>query len=305
MTMSVGTSTTNDPQVLFECIARTTWEWLREARQRKLSFSEETITDIAALQIATAASTQVRIAKATRQEEHQHGIDWMWFIGNSSQGYSQYAVQAKKIMLGSSTDLSYRLRHRVSRTPGSEFQIQRLKEFARRTGATPLYGFYNNVDSTLATTYWHCRVYPDIPDDIRQMGCTVVPLDAIRLVHKRNHSKSFSAVHKDGRSIPWRCLFHSPCLAACLKDTPVYGQGALANKPPEDDYNSLPRGESLPEFLLQDAPVVEIADVIQQLYLPGQPDDVDSEAGATSRPPQAIPKWFVVMDSEPTQLTQT
>ena len=81
--LSLATPSTNTPLTLFESIARTTWEWLGEARERKLSFSEETITDIAALQIAGGASNQIKVAKASRLEEKRYGIDWMWFIGSN------------------------------------------------------------------------------------------------------------------------------------------------------------------------------------------------------------------------------
>ena len=154
---SLGISSNNVALTLFEYIARTTWEWLGQARQLKLSFSEETVTDIAAPQIAGAASNQVKVSKTTRQQEKLYGIDWMWFIGNPRQGYSRYAVQAKKITLDSSANFSYRLRRRVSRIPGSEFQMERLEQFAMRARAIPLYCFYNNVNSALATGYWHCR----------------------------------------------------------------------------------------------------------------------------------------------------
>ena len=243
---SLGASSTNVALTLFEYIAKTTWEWLGQARQLKLSFSEETITDIAALQIAGAASNQVKVAKTTRQQEKRYGIDWMWFIGNPRQGYSRYAVQAKKITLDSSANFSYRVRYRVSRTPGSEFQIERLEQFAKRARAIPLYCFYNNVNSALATRYWHCRAYPNQPDDIRQMGCTVVPLDAIQVMHKPHHRKDFPAVHQDVRSIPWRCLFHPICRVAGIHSVSEYRRGVLAGQPPQDDPISLPRSESLP-----------------------------------------------------------
>ena len=295
---SLGMSSTNTPLTLFENIARTTWEWLGEARERKLSFSEETITDIAALQIAGGASNQVKVAKASRLEEKRYGIDWMWFIGNPKQGYSRYAVQAKKVTLDTSTNFSYRLRHRVSRIPGSEFQIQRLERFARRARAIPLYCFYNNVDSVSATRNWHCRGYPNQPDDIRQMGCTVVPLDAVQEVHKPHRRKDFCAVHRDKRSMPWRCLFHPSCLVAALHRKSDDRQGMLAGQPSQDDQVSLWRVESLPEFLLQGDPVVEIADVIQQLELAGLHDDLDSDAMLASSIRPAIPEWFVVIESD-------
>ena len=295
---SLGMSSTNAPLTLFNNIARTTWEWLGEARERKLSFSEETITDIAALQIAGGASNQVKVAKASRLEERRYGIDWMWFIGNPKQGYSRYAVQAKKVTLDTSTNFSYRLRHRVSRIPGSEFQIQRLERFARRARSIPLYCFYNNVDSVLATRYWHCRVYANQPDDIRQMGCTVVPLDAVQEVHKPQHRKDFAAVHRDKRSMPWRCLFHPSCLAAALHSKSDDRQGILADRTSQDDQVSSWRMESLPEFLLQGDPVVKIADVIQQLELAGLHDDLDSDAILASSIRPAIPEWFVVIESD-------
>ena len=295
---SLGMSSTNTPLTVFENIARTTWEWLGEARERKLSFSEETITDIAALQIAGGASNQVKVAKASRLEEKRYGIDWMWFIGNPKQGYSRYAVQAKKVTLDTSPNFSYRLRHRVSRIPGSEFQIQRLEQFAGGARAIPLYCFYNNVDSVLANRYWHCRVYPNQPDDIRQMGCTVVPLDAVQEVHEPHHRKDFSAVHRDKRSVPWRCLLHPRCLAAALHSESDDRQGMLAGRPSQDDQVSPWRIESLPEFLLQGDPVVEIADVIQQLELAGLHDDLDSDAMLASSIRSAIPEWFVVIESD-------
>ena len=295
---SLGMFSTNSPLTLFENIARTTWEWLGEARQRKLSFSEETITDIAALQLTGgAASNQIKVAKASRLEEKRYGIDWMWFIGNPKQGYSRYAVQAKKVTLDTSTNFSYRLRHRVSRTPGSEFQIQRLERFAETARAVPLYCFYNNVDSALAFKYWHCRGYPNQPDDIRQMGCTVVPLDAIQEVHRPHRRKDFGAVHRDKRSIPWRCLFHPSCLAASIHSKSDDRQEILENRLSQDDQASPWRIEGLPEFLLQDNPVVEIADVVQQLELTGSHDDSDSDDMLASIGP-AIPEWFVVIESD-------
>ena len=171
--------------------------------------------------------------------------------------------------------------------------------------AIPLYCFYNNVNSALATRYWHCRAYPNQPDDIRQMGCTVVPLDAVQVMHKPHHTKDFSVVHQDVRSIPWRCLFHPSCLVAGIHSGSDYRKGVLAGLPPQEDPISLPRSESLPEFLLGDKPVVEIADVIQQLELAGLLDDLDSGAMLTSSIRSAIPEWFVVIESDLNQLAGT
>ena len=294
----LGLIPTNAALALFESISRITWEWLGQARQLRLSFSEETVTDIAALQIAGAASRLVRVVKATKQQERQYGLDWMWFIGSPSQGYRRYVVQAKKITLNSSPNFSYRIRHRVSRTPGSEFQMERLQRCAIRARATPLYCFYNNVGLALATRYWHCRTYPKQPDDIRQMGCTIVPLDVVEAVHRPHHRKDFSSVHQDNRSMPWRCLFHPSCLAAIHRQ-PDRPYEFLTGRSSQDRKSALPRPESLPEFLLQDNPVVDMADVIQQLELMRPYDDLDSDVSLASSARSVIPEWFVVIESDP------
>ena len=71
----------------------------------------------------------------------------------------------------------------------------------------------------------------------------------------------------------------------------------LAGRPSQDDQVSPWRTESLPEFLLQGDPVVEIADVIQQLELARLQDDLDSDAMLASSIRSAIPEWFVVIES--------
>ena len=303
-TSSASSSPNDAARKLFESIARTTWGWLGEARQRRLSFSEETVTDIASLEIAGDTSAQVKVAKSTRQQERRYGIDWMWFIGNPTQGYSRYAVQAKKITLDSSRRFGYRLRHRVSKTPGSEFQIDRLKQFANRARAIPLYCFYNNVDSNLAARHWHCKTHPDPPDDIRQMGCTIVPLDAVQLVHDPYRSKNFSAIHRDLRAIPWRCLFHPSCESVGIHSRSDYGQGILEIQDPRRDQTSPIRLEGLPAFMLDDDPVIDTADVVQELDLAGLFDDFASDAVLTPNARIATPKWFVVIETGTRQLDQ-
>ena len=299
----IAMSPTDPVLALFEHLARTTWEWLGQARQLKLSFSEETVTDIAALHIAGAALNQIKVSKTTKQQEKKFGIDWMWFIGNPTQGYIRYAVQAKKITLDESTNFSYRIRHPVDGMPGVGFQIELLEQFARRARATPIYCFYNNVDRSLATNHWHCLARSQ-PDDIRQMGCTLVPLDAIQLVHEPYRRKDFASIHRDRRSIPWRCLFHPACIAASIHARPDHRQESLVDKSPRDEPISDPIFESLPNFLLGNSPVVEFSDVIQQLDLAGPPYDVGRSLHVARRGRLAIPEWFVVIESGPSQSSE-
>lgn len=304
---SLGTPPTDPILSLFEELATTTWDWLGLARQLGLTFSEETVTDIAALQIADGALDKIKVAKTTKKQEKRCGIDWMWFIGNQRQKYTRYAVQAKKITLEASTTYSYRIRHPVNGIHGSEFQIEVLEQFAKNAHAIPLYCFYNNVDQALAARYWHCRTYPSQPDDIRQMGCTLVPLDWMKIVHTENHSKQFSAIHQDHRSIPWRCLFHPTCTNAFtrdwnrfllnlsyLSDSSTDHEGDLVSQ----DFD--PQIESLPDFLRGDDAVVEFETVIQGLNLSDFVGDVDSDDELSSNSTLPIPQWFLVIETDPT-----
>ena len=51
--------------------------------------------------------------------------------------------------------------------------------------------------------------------------------------------------------------------------------------------------------------MVEIADVIQQLELAGLLDDLGSDAMLPSSMRSAIPEWFVVIESDLSQLAGT
>lgn len=301
---SLGIYPTHSVLSLFEHLARTTWEWLGQARQLGISFSEETVTDLTALQIAGARLNEIKVSKTAKQQEKRFGIDWMWFIGNRGQGYIRYAVQAKKITLDDSANYSYRIRHPVNGIQGVGFQIEVLEHFARRVRAIPLYCFYNNVDQALATRHWHCLNSPRQPDDIRQIGCTLVPLDAIQQVHEPYRRKNFVSIHRDERSIPWRCLFHPNCVVAKIHRGPEDRLGILKGQSPRDGHISAPMLGGLPEFLARDGSVVEFTDVIQQLELTGLIDDVDSDAELSPSGRLAIPEWFAVIESELTQVTE-
>lgn len=273
---------------LFESLAGTTWDWLGHARKVKLAISEDSITDITELEIARAGLNGIKVTRVTKQQESRYGFDWMWFIGNRVQGYIPYAVQAKKVKLDTSGSYSYRVRHKS----GSEFQIVALKRFANRFGTIPLYCFYNNVDTHTAVKYWHCSQQPDA----HQMGCTLVPLDAVEIVHKPHHRKDFAAIHQDPRAIPWRCLFHPCCVGASIHRRAVDSANYSTYQAPDDLTNPVPRVDSLPEFLLGDSPTVELDDVIRQLFPAGRFDD---EGGDPSlRRGLALPARFLVIESE-------
>ena len=195
------------PCQLFDSLAGTTWDWLGCARDVKLSISEDSITDIIALEIARARLNGVKVTMVTKRIEGSTGFDWMWFIARRGRGYVRYAVQAKKMKIDKTDNYSYPIRYRS----GSEYQLCKLKRFAQSVGAIPLYCFYNHVDSTTARQHWNCRQPPG-PYGVRHMGCTLAALQVVKAVHAPGHTKNFTAVHKHRSAVPWRCLFHPSCV---------------------------------------------------------------------------------------------
>ena len=273
---------------LFEYLAEWTWDLLENARQLRLKISEDTITDMTAFEIARASLRGVKVARVTKQEEARYGFDWMWFIGNGVQGYEPYVIQAKKIRLGHGGKSSYNIRYKT----GPVHQVAVLKSFAQTLGATPLYCFYNNVDPSIAIRDWHCPQW----SDFRQMGCTLVPLDAVMKVHTPGVKKDFHAIHCDQRALPWRCLFHPRCVGKTLHKQAQLPLGY----PPEERAGEVTtraeRMEHLPDFLLGDQVIVDISDVIDQLRLTGRINYVVGEPQTDYR--LVVPKRFLVVESE-------
>ncbi|RCX15622.1 hypothetical protein DFP94_11470 [Fontibacillus phaseoli] len=184
---------------LFEKLAIDTWERLKYGEELNCSQSEETITDINLLEIKRANLHDILVSKSDKYEEGITGIDWEWWIGSNSTGWWRYAVQAKKL----SENRKYnKLRHRV----GQEYQIDILERYSKSNNCIPLYCFYNYIDDNMLNKNWHCY----LPFEKEQLGCTVVPLDSVRKAFTLRADKSFSALHSDFRSIPWRCLVRCP-----------------------------------------------------------------------------------------------
>ena len=284
----VGVVATPATVQLFEALAEMTWDWLGHARQLRFGISEDSITDITELEIARASLPEVKLTRVTRQDERFYGFDWLWFIGNRVQGYIPYAVQAKKITIDTSGHYSYRIRYKT----GGEFQIDILEQFAKCYGTKALYCFYNNVDAAMAIDGWHCTLQPDI----KQMGCTLVPLDTVQEVHKPRNRKDFRAIHQDQWALPWRCLFHPGCIRASGHRQAMEFSNVSSDQTRDDAAGSFRRVERIPAFLLDDSPTVELDDVIDQLELVGL-DDVES-VGRTPRRRIAAPEGILVVESE-------
>ena len=190
---------------LFEELADSTWNWLGYARKLGMGFSEDTVSDLTALEINRRFPNETWVGRVSKQKERYIGFDWMWAIKRSDGRSARYVVQAKKMKLTQSKNYPY---GRVKYPSVPPYQIDALEKFSKHINAVPLYCFYNNVDPMVARHYWHCRMEaPGIP----QLGCTLVPLNIVRLVHKGQIRNNFHYIHRYLQAIPWRCIFHPKC----------------------------------------------------------------------------------------------
>ena len=222
---------------LFESLAESAWDWLGHARSLRLGFSEDTISDLTALEIARRAPTEVGVRKVSKVKERFVGFDWLWIVNRPGGRHAIYVVQAKKVRIDQSIGYSYGRRKYPSSPP---YQIDALQDFANHIGAVPLYCLYNNVDGMTVNPYWHCRREgPSAP----QMGCTLVPIEVARMVHNGRIPNNFRAIHQRPEVIPWRCLFHPECTS--FNPHTVSEKRVEAN--PYDQART--RGAGIAEFL--------------------------------------------------------
>lgn len=222
---------------LFESLAESAWGWLGHARRLQLGFSEDTISDLTALEVARRASGEVGIGRVSKRKERFVGFDWLWVISRPSGRHAIYAVQAKKMRIDHSKGYSYG-RLRYPSTP--PYQIEALQDFAQHIDAIPLYCFYNNVDGTMTNRIWNCRREAlNAP----QMGCTLVPLSVAQRIHDRQIPNRFHSIHSRPEAVPWRCLFHPECSSFSLD--------RVSERQVESNAQERERGTEIAEFLTE------------------------------------------------------
>lgn len=222
---------------LLEHLASDTWRKIPIAYQLKCRFIETTFNDNHIFEIAVNRTPGFRVYKAKGIDEPTKGFDWEWWIGRPGR-FWRYSIQAK--LLNFKTKRYSSLRHSV----GTRQQIEILKDFAKSNQTVPLYAFYNSVGVSDAAGAWHCQM----PIDIEQMGCTVVPLDAVEPYTKKHRERSFRNLHSDRRALPWRCLVmcprfmqghRNPLAPPSSTAQPIQTLPEFLNKFPEDDGGAL------------------------------------------------------------------
>ena len=255
-----------------------TWERLRDAMQLSVSFGEETVTDLLALDINRHGLTTTTFDQTTKPEEAVIGADYEWWVGHDSIGWIRLLVQAKKLRLGLD---QYNFRH----TNKSGFQqIDQLETCARKLRALPTYCLYNYSEDADEDSHWRCehKKY-----DQGDLGCTLVSSKTVRRLIRGQ--KNFNHLHRYGRAFPWRCLASCQSLRKTLWENP-----AAQEKPFTYEYVS-EFGEfpcfysELPSFLQPtSAP-------LHGLEVPFN-DTVGEELYAFGQGNRAVPRWVVVFE---------
>jgi hypothetical protein len=254
--MSIGGS-------ILEQLAEETWDRLDLSHRLKCSQSEETFTDINLLELIRRRPPGLRVYKARGRDEPKKGFDWDWYVGANGVGWLRYSIQAKKLDIGSNRYSTFR--HKV----GTRYQIDILKDFARRNRTIPPYCFYNAAGASVEKAHWHCN----LPFRAKQLGCSLAPLSVAQRLHQRRVSRSFETAHHDARVIPWRCI------ATCPFMSPKSTLGRHHPLAPDgQEVRVLPE---LPGFLREDPQDAHPVELPTEGYA--------SEFGA-------FPRWIMVID---------
>ena len=210
------------PEQLFELLAATTWRTIERASGRQIIYGEDAITSVNLL-ILSEGGNGTYAVEDVRVDEAKKGCDFELWIGSAADGWRRFAVQAKKVQLstGAYSKLGYRT--------GGALQLDVLESYARANRARPLYCLYN---FSLVPGAWHCG----LPNEQRQLGCSVASSSAVRIALGQRGGKSFSAVHAHKDTLPWRCLVRcgSVSAAACS------GGGVRSDPDWPNEYDRLP-----------------------------------------------------------------
>ena len=187
-----------------EKIAEDTWDRLKQSWDLNVRLGEETLTDLLALDFTRLTPGHSKLFQTTKGDESKRGTDLEIRIHTGGNRAVLFAVQAKKL---------YKTRRYDALTQGKSSdrsQIKILKEYSDTVGAKPLYLLYNHVCQKEAQQCWNCCKKFHETSQLKQLGCTLVPIRNIRqAISNRGHRK-FKPIHKSSDALPWRCLFHCP-----------------------------------------------------------------------------------------------
>lgn len=131
-------------------LARTTWRRRGNAKVRKLSFGEESITETILMDLAETFPGSLSIVPFSKPKEGKVGADWAWLFRDKGGTHNlPMLVQAKALDL---SDFEYPeiKRHvgnmKTGRVKRPTRQIDLLIKTAQKLGWPAIYAFYNHLD---------------------------------------------------------------------------------------------------------------------------------------------------------------
>lgn len=203
-----------------EHVAQRTWSTLDQANNLGIRFGEETLTDLLALDMLSyGRAAGFRLWSTTKPAEGLCGADLLVAVRHQTGLWSCLALQAKKLF----PEDKYRSINSGSKCTN---QLAKLERFARRCHALPLYLLYNHSDTAQRSKHWNCsRCF-----DVRQLGCTLVPIWHIRhLMSRTRIPRSFDRAHSVDQARPWRCAFDCPDAETSLRQMASYNGHEMAS----------------------------------------------------------------------------
>jgi Family of unknown function (DUF6615) len=152
------------------------WNRMKKARTVGMRLGEETLTEIALLNIALAhPPTKVAIRLATKKDEAGHGGDWEWWFSHKGKGVG-FRVQAKRLFPSG----KYEGLFKKKKGAKPYDQLDTLVDAAKnaKPPLIPLYCFYNfpvgkspfsarknPCGNFRGPSFWGCSIA--FPDDVK------------------------------------------------------------------------------------------------------------------------------------------
>lgn len=198
-------ATNAELQMEFARLAKWTWNQLGDCHRRKLSFSEETITETLLYKLSKKFSGRgLEIESFTKYEEGTSykgggatGADWEFWIEDKNGQGRALRIQAKRLFLNSGKYESF--------DPTASQHVT-LQSSANTANAIPLYVFYNGPLSKAFLNHCHfctrhcCGPLCLAKSRVEYWGCAIAPPSAIKVKNKPEPT-DVSQVW------PWHCLF--------------------------------------------------------------------------------------------------
>ncbi len=187
--------------VTFERLSSAVWTDLGDARNYKLSFGEESVTDRLLLELKRQHSTEIEIVQFNRRQEARSGADWAWWFQGKK--WLGMRVQAKKLYPSRRYEA---LGDHVGNS--KKLQIDVLLKQSKEDNLYPMYCFYNFWDVAaypLASVPFNCGTF--MPRE-HLMGCMLASAANIKRLAVKLGKDDLATVAQC--SFPWLCLVCCP-----------------------------------------------------------------------------------------------